>query len=1679
MTRPAICNDAIESLAKLDDASVRELNDLFDTFYENGGSQKTALAGAVNDMLKNLRAERGKTLAYLDGQLAVATPQQDQAGAAPAEGTGGARSTPAAAKFSKAEIEVGALPNASDAQILEFYAKDQEANLYPGAQLVDGVGGKRNPGTELAYWGTESAIGPHREIASYAEATDTGGFAVKFVSLRAGENVGSTRLEDATLIEVFFEPLPTGGYSVAVLGPEQGSALYRDLAAKGLARPAAPADADGAFYTRLDGVPSSDVFEVLTEARRRLTRHLGGAVPAISFDRATGWNVVRGERTVTPETLRRRFSVDRASGSTVASVQAEVAKLKLATNGRVQVVQSVSDLPTGVKATIEKESGTGGKVQAFVLNGKAYLIADNIAPGNARAVFMHEVGAHLGIDNLLTKAQYDNLIRKLLSWADKNDGSMESRLARRAVQRAGAAGTPDVDLHSEVLAYFVEEAVRAGIDPTALKYSSEIGRWFAELIQALKQALRKLQMFTAPDLTPQDVVNLAYGAAKLELEAPLSDAPGGALMESRIVRDEQGNREYEGDGVRIAFPQPTDRVEVIPTDGQRVMNYAIMPADSFGVLGHVDLLLDANGVPESLLDIEVYERGRGAGEKAVAALLNAYPNRSINISNIVPEAQGFWEKLGVPAQNLEEGAAYDGTLNAAKLQAAQRSRAESAARSNTRSGGTSNRGADTGAARGVRGEVQGVGRVQFSKFTDDIASIRDAMPVARRAQVAGMFGAFGRMAEGAKQLGLGALTNFQIAEQFADMVPALKTRTAHVVAMIQRRGQLSEMVTDVSKAWDKLADKTQLNALMRDATLAEVHPDVDANDKSNAHMSEAQKAKHADLHARYKLLSPEAKKVYQDAKKVLADQWTARSTAMVRMIENATADRGALAMQSGADEATLEKIRKEGAAQVAQYREQLGRVKGPYFPLLRFGNYLAVSESKELQAKAAALEGMEGDALKKAREEVQAMRKDEKHYSVSAHDTKADALAAVKLARARNMESRLSLTDPTAGRLSRESAGLMAQFKESLQKKWGQGDLDSDALNEAVAAMTQVYLANLPEMHALKRQAERKGIAGASVDMLRAFSSAGQQNAFMASRMEYADALATDLLDIKRQSKDAMADTDSATPGYVANEMLKRHALDMEYKETPVQDWLTTAGYTYYLGASPAFLIMNLLQPALVSVPVMAGRFGFARSSAALTKAYGDTLKLLKATRYTDEGKFDPWRTLDADDKRSLPNEGDRWALRQLIDRGAIDEGLSHELTTYAGDGSRALARVQRVVGWTGQQVEIANRVSTALATYRLALGPKPAKNPDGTWSAAHDAAVEQAYATTVKTQMDYSSEATARYMREGGGVPMAKLVFQFRRFQQGMLYLLLDNIKRALPEKAGGEGSAEARKTLAWLFATTGMAAGAIGLPFMGAILWAAGLGDDDDDPRGNPETRMKNLITDTFGPEMGAVLTRGLPAAFGVDISRRVGLGDVASPFPMARLDEAKNTREGAKELLFNAAGPGIGMTANVVEGMTHIMAGDFQKGAEKILPKMFADLSRGMRYATEGMTDSKGNPIAVPLDGGDAVLRATGFGSVRESNYHEGTRAMRRLQTGMNEAKSEIGNAYRKAVRTGDFEAVNADIAAWNARHPQDRIKPKDTLAWRKAEVKSKRDANAAGIRVDKSAEKYQDVARFALP
>jgi hypothetical protein len=193
----------------------------------------------------------------------------------------------------------------------------------------------------------------------------------------------------------------------------------------------------------------------------------------------------------------------------------------------VTIVQSIDEIPQDVRAEANlSDSDTG--TQGLSWKNRVYLIADNIEEGTELSVFLHELGVHVGMEKLLGEQNFASLAKQITNWSDRSDNSMETRVAKAAIARVNSAaraaeerGTPleDADMLHETIAYFVEEAVNMGVDPVAVQSikSTGIREWFRRFMAAMKIGLRKIGFGRFEDLTAQNIVDIAYGAADMEL----------------------------------------------------------------------------------------------------------------------------------------------------------------------------------------------------------------------------------------------------------------------------------------------------------------------------------------------------------------------------------------------------------------------------------------------------------------------------------------------------------------------------------------------------------------------------------------------------------------------------------------------------------------------------------------------------------------------------------------------------------------------------------------------------------------------------------------------------------------------------------------------------------------------------------------------------------------------------------------------------------------------------------------------------------------------------------------------------------------------------------------------------------------------------------------------------------
>lgn len=319
-----------------------------------------------------------------------------------------------------------------------------------------------------------------------------------------------------------------------------------------------------------------------------------------------------------------------------------------------------------------------------------------------------------------------------------------------------------------------------------------------------------------------------------------------------------------------------------------------------------------------------------------------------------------------------------------------------------------------------------------------------------------------------------------------------------------------------------------------------------------------------------------------------------------------------------------------------------------------------------------------------------------------------------------------------------------------------------------------------------------------------------------------------------------------------------------------------------------------------------------------------------------------------------------------------------------------------------------------------------------------------------------------------------AKIIMQFKKYQVAMATMVMRNAYQAL-KGATPEERSEARKILGGLFTTHFMMAGSLGLPIaapIGAIAtlfsWAW---PDDDEP--DPETAYKNFLADLLGQDTADVVARGLPTVFGLDFSKRIGMGSLFNPVPFVRTD--KQGKEQFNELVLSLLGPSVGVGGRLWDGVDKLTAGDLVGAWGLMAPKYLSDPVKGLMLGIEGITTKEGNTRigGDQFDVADQIMRGLGIPLLDAQKYYERNAAFEDAKSSANEIRTRLMREWNKADDKAD---ALAQIADFNSRHPTDKITRSNLLAHRKSAQNYAKGVNEQGLRVGKKDGEFAANVRF---
>jgi hypothetical protein len=393
---------------------------------------------------------------------------------------------------------------------------------------------------------------------------------------------------------------------------------------------------------------------------------------------------------------------------------------------------------------------------------------------------------------------------------------------------------------------------------------------------------------------------------------------------------------------------------------------------------------------------------------------------------------------------------------------------------------------------------------------------------------------------------------------------------------------------------------------------------------------------------------------------------------------------------------------------------------------------------------------------------------------------------------------------------------------------------------------------------------------------------------------------------------------------------------------------------------------------------------------------------------------------------------------------------------------SKSLSKLEKMnyaLGYAFNQAEIYNRYVTALVSIRLANEANAKSKAAGGFSKYDPAAIAREMVNQI--HFEYSAETKPRFMRG----PFGQVALQFKNYSQQITYLLATSFKRALfssaevealrlksldqglseSERADAKREYEeafelrraARKRLTGIMGMTALFSGYEGLPMYWVIEGVMNMVFGDDDEPYDFSLERKVDLAEMFGDNVARILSRGaMSELLQVDLASRTSLNGI-----WFRDDaSAKDEEEWTKNMLIDLMGPAAGIVVNTGDAIKKINEGHYWRGTEAMMPPVIKDFFKAARFATEGATTLRGDPIDPDISAYNVFMQALGFTPTDVARGYEAMGEIKGLEKKIEQRRSRLLGKLWLAHQNGDYEAyaeIGEDIIKFNAANPNEPI------------------------------------------
>ena len=454
----------------------------------------------------------------------------------------------------------------------------------------------------------------------------------------------------------------------------------------------------------------------------------------------------------------------------------------------------------------------------------------------------------------------------------------------------------------------------------------------------------------------------------------------------------------------------------------------------------------------------------------------------------------------------------------------------------------------------------------------------------------------------------------------------------------------------------------------------------------------------------------------------------------------------------------------------------------------------------------------------------------------------------------------------------------------------------------------------------------------------------------------------------------------------------------------------TSLGFGWTMGLNFSSAAITFFDVAMSAMPILAGKHGIGNT----TSAYRDAMQALMGAPTVrtvmvtgPDGEPVPQEINMGVQGKTIANYtpeqllerfGENVRMDVLVEKGLdqaqFNQSITQENLEIGKDAP--LETMNRMSSFLFHHSERINREATLTAAYLLEV--KKLRKERGELKETDY--VEAAQNAIDDTEFTLGATAAAgRPIIAQSGI--GNVLFLFKRFAISKYYMM----ERLARDAAKGDkvALAQARNFLVM----TGLLSGLGGMPLMGTFGAIFNMLRDDDEDDFEAATR-KLVGEGIYGGLANELL--------GVDVANRISMNSLLYRAPIIDKDQ-----DFLWTLAEQLGGPVLGSYLSASRGVQDIRQGEIRRGLESMVPAAFRNASKAERFAREGATTRRGDPITEDINPYNVVMQGLGFapqGYVQQLEFNKNNR---RRQEAIDSRRGKLLRRRNMAMREGDFEEV----------------------------------------------------------